>query len=110
MLDHDLVIKFIAFLGFLYFIAPFIIVSIWRKRPRKTLVIALLVALLPAAIGLVTGLIKTFQAIAIYGSGDPQLVAGGIAESIVYFVLAGFFWVPILFLYQWLTRKFIFKL
>ena len=38
-------------------------------------------------------IIKTFQALAIYGSGDPQLMAGGISEAIVTGMMSiGFLW------------------
>ena len=34
-------------------------------------------------LGTVTGMIKTFQAITLFGTGDPKLMAGGISEALV---------------------------
>ena len=34
-------------------------------------------------LGTVTGMIKTFQVITLFGAGDPKLMAGGIAEALV---------------------------
>jgi len=41
------------------------------------------IAPLLGLLGTVTGMIKTFQAMMIYGTGDPQLMAGGISEALV---------------------------
>ena len=38
-------------------------------------------------LGTVTGMIKTFQAITLYGTGDPKLMAGGISQALVTTVL-----------------------
>ena len=45
------------------------------------------VAPLMGLLGTVTGMIKTFQAITLYGSGDPKLMAGGISQALVTTVL-----------------------
>ncbi|MBY0400508.1 MotA/TolQ/ExbB proton channel family protein [Myxococcota bacterium] len=34
-------------------------------------------------LGTVTGMIKTFQAITLFGAGDPRMMAGGISEALV---------------------------
>ena len=34
-------------------------------------------------LGTVTGMINTFQAITLFGTGDPKLMAGGISEALV---------------------------
>ena len=34
-------------------------------------------------LGTVTGMIRTFQAITLFGTGDPKLMAGGISEALV---------------------------
>ena len=48
-----------------------------------------LVAICPllGLLGTVTGMIKTFQAITLYGTGDPKLMAGGISQALVTTVL-----------------------
>ena len=45
------------------------------------------VAPLMGLLGTVTGMIKTFQAITLYGTGDPKLMAGGISQALVTTVL-----------------------
>ena len=45
------------------------------------------VAPLMGLLGTVTGMIKTFQAITLYGAGDPKLMAGGISQALVTTVL-----------------------
>ncbi|KIX15875.1 MotA/TolQ/ExbB proton channel family protein [Dethiosulfatarculus sandiegensis] len=41
------------------------------------------VAPLLGLLGTVTGMIKTFQVITVFGTGDPRLMAGGISEALV---------------------------
>lgn len=41
------------------------------------------VAPLMGLLGTVTGMIKTFQAITLFGAGDPRMMAGGISEALV---------------------------
>ena len=43
--------------------------------------IALIVALLIPFLGFITGLIKTYQAMMIYGKSDPQLISGWYRRS-----------------------------
>ena len=38
-------------------------------------------------LGTVTGMINTFQAITLFGTGDPKLMAGGISQALVTTVL-----------------------
>ncbi len=45
------------------------------------------VAPLMGLLGTVTGMIQTFQAITLYGTGDPKLMAGGISQALVTTVL-----------------------
>ena len=45
------------------------------------------VAPLMGLLGTVTGMINTFQAITLYGTGDPKLMAGGISQALVTTVL-----------------------
>ena len=41
------------------------------------------VAPLMGLLGTVTGMIQTFQAITLFGAGDPKMMAGGISEALV---------------------------
>ena len=77
---------------------PCLIVGFWKKRPVWAFIIATIVLF----ITLVTpGLITTFQAMAIYGEGDPHLMAGGISQTIVEALLFMIVCVPTLFIFQW---------
>jgi biopolymer transport protein ExbB len=50
---------------------------IWLVR------IVSVVAPLMGLLGTVTGMIKTFQSITLFGAGDPRMMAGGISEALV---------------------------
>jgi len=52
-------------------------VAIWLVR------IVSVVAPLMGLLGTVTGMIKTFQSITLFGAGDPRMMAGGISEALV---------------------------
>jgi biopolymer transport protein ExbB len=45
------------------------------------------VAPLMGLLGTVTGMIKTFQVITLYGAGDPKMMAGGISQALMTTVL-----------------------
>ncbi|WP_240724626.1 MotA/TolQ/ExbB proton channel family protein [Halomonas borealis] len=55
------------------------------------------VAPLLGLLGTVTGMIVTFQSITVFGTGDPQLMAGGISQALVTTVLGLITAVPLLF-------------
>ena len=57
------------------------------------------VAPLLGLLGTVTGMILTFQAITLYGTGDPKLMAGGISQALVTTVLGLVVAIPILLLH-----------
>ncbi len=66
--------------------------AILHERPQiekgaSTLKIIAMVAPLLGLLGTVVGMIMTFQAITIYGAGDPQTMAGGISSALVTTVL-----------------------
>ncbi len=63
------------------------------------------VAPLLGLLGTVTGMIVTFQAITVYGTGDPQLMAGGISQALVTTVLGLVTAVPLLFAHTALTSR-----
>jgi len=66
---------------------------------RGNSLIKLLAAIAPllGLLGTVTGMILTFQAISLFGSGDPKLMAGGISQALVTTVLGLVVAIPLLF-------------
>ena len=64
-------------------------------------VIATCVALCPllGLLGTVTGMILTFQAITLFGTGDPKLMAGGISQALITTVLGLVVAIPLLLLH-----------
>jgi len=62
------------------------------------------VAPLLGLLGTVTGMIQTFQAITLYGAGDPQTMAGGISQALVTTVLGLCVAIPTVFLH-WLASS-----
>lgn len=66
--------------------------AILRESPKLSrgvmwLKIISVVAPLLGLLGTVTGMIVTFQAITLFGTGDPKLMAGGISQALVTTVL-----------------------
>jgi biopolymer transport protein ExbB len=57
------------------------------SRGLLFLKIIAVVAPLMGLLGTVTGMINTFQAITLFGTGDPKLMAGGISQALVTTVL-----------------------
>ncbi len=57
------------------------------------------VAPLLGLLGTVIGMINTFQAITLFGTGDPQLMAGGISEALITTVLGLIAAIPLLLLH-----------
>lgn len=51
-------------------------------------------------LGTVIGMIATFQAITLFGTGDPKLMAGGISQALITTVLGLVVAIPLLFLYS----------
>jgi biopolymer transport protein ExbB len=79
-----------------------------QARLERVLPFLKLVAAIAPMLGLlgtVTGMIKTFQAIALHGSGDPKLMSGGISEALVTTVEGLVTAIPILLLHSLLTGK-----
>ena len=56
-------------------------------------------------LGTVTGMIIVFQAITIYGAGDPKAMAGGISSALVTTVLGLLVAIPVLLLHTLLHSK-----
>jgi len=66
---------------------------------RGNAIIKLLAAISPllGLLGTVTGMILTFQAISLFGTSDPKLMAGGISQALVTTVLGLMVAIPLLF-------------
>ncbi|WP_394694149.1 MotA/TolQ/ExbB proton channel family protein [Hyphobacterium sp.] len=58
------------------------------------------IAPLLGLLGTVTGMIKTFTQITLFGTGDPRIMAGGISEALVTTVLGLVSAIPLLFLHS----------
>ncbi|QDF28003.1 MotA/TolQ/ExbB proton channel family protein [Halarcobacter anaerophilus] len=56
-------------------------------------------------LGTVTGMIATFQAITLFGTGDPKLMAGGISTALITTVLGLVAAIPLLFSYTYISSK-----
>jgi len=56
-------------------------------------------------IGTVTGMISTFHAITIFGSGDPRMMAGGISEALTTTMLGLTVAVPVMLVNTLLNRR-----
>jgi len=59
-----------------------------------------IVAPLLGLLGTVTGMIRTFQAIQLFGTGDPKMMAGGISEALVTTMLGLIVAVPLVLLHS----------
>ncbi len=57
------------------------------------------VAPLMGLLGTVTGMIRTFQAITLFGTGDPKMMAGGISEALVTTMLGLWVAIPLVLLH-----------
>jgi biopolymer transport protein ExbB len=78
--------------------------AIMRETPKLQrfllfLKIISVVAPLMGLLGTVTGMIQTFQAITLFGTGDPTLMAGGISQALVTTVLGLTVAIPIVLLH-----------
>jgi biopolymer transport protein ExbB len=56
-------------------------------------------------LGTVTGMIKTFQSITLFGAGDPKMMAGGISEALVTTMLGLITAIPLVLLYDTLSNS-----
>lgn len=81
--------------------------AILRESPKLNswvmfIKIIAVVAPLLGLLGTVTGMIQTFQAITLFGAGDPQTMAGGISQALVTTVLGLVVAIPTVFMH-WLV-------
>jgi len=84
--------------------------AILRETPKLNAMLPLLkiiavVAPLLGLLGTVTGMIVTFQAITLYGAGDPKLMAGGISTALVTTVLGLTVAIPMVFLHTLVSSR-----
>lgn len=84
--------------------------AILREIPvldRGNALIKLLAAVAPllGLLGTVTGMIVTFQAITLFGTSDPKLMAGGISQALVTTVLGLTVAIPLLFLHATVAAR-----
>ena len=77
--------------------------AIERWLPLLKIIAA--VAPLLGLLGTVTGMIVTFQAITLFGTGDPKLMAGGISQALVTTVLGLVVAIPMVFLHSVLAAR-----
>ncbi len=83
--------------------------AILRESPKLNawimfIKIIAVVAPLLGLLGTVTGMIQTFQAITLFGAGDPQTMAGGISQALVTTVLGLVVAIPTVFLH-WMASS-----
>ena len=84
--------------------------AVLREIPRlnrgQTL-LKLLAAVTPllGLLGTVTGMIVTFQAISLFGTGDPRLMADGISQALMTTILGLGASIPLLFLHSGLLSR-----
>ena len=79
--------------------------AILRETPKlefglNFLKLAAGVAPLLGLLGTVTGMIRTFTQITLFGTGDPQIMAGGISEALVTTVSGLIAAIPLLFIHS----------
>lgn len=84
--------------------------AILRETPRLTRgegLIKLLAGIAPllGLLGTVVGMIVTFQAISLFGTGDPKLMANGISQALVTTALGLIVAIPLLFLHTWVASR-----
>ena len=84
--------------------------AVLKETPALTrglLFLKVIAAVAPLAglLGTVTGMIKTFQVITLYGAGDPQLMAGGISQALMTTVLGLCVAIPMILLHTYLNGR-----
>jgi biopolymer transport protein ExbB len=75
------------------------------QRGLSALRILAMIAPLLGLLGTVTGLIATFQAITLFGTGDPKLMAGGISQALVTTVLGLIVAIPLILIHAGLHGR-----
>ena len=75
------------------------------ERSISSIKLLAAVAPLLGLLGTVVGMIGTFQAITLFGTGDPKLMAGGISQALVTTMLGLIAAVPLLFMHNQLDTR-----
>ncbi len=75
------------------------------RRGLGTLSLLAAIAPLLGLLGTVTGIIDTFQAITLFGTGDPRVMSGGISQALVTTVMGLVAAIPLLLLHSFLSTK-----
>jgi len=75
------------------------------KRGLPIVKVLAAVAPLMGLLGTVTGMIGTFQAITLFGTGDPKLMAGGISQALITTVLGLCAAIPLLLTHSVINSK-----
>jgi biopolymer transport protein ExbB len=84
--------------------------AIMRETPKleamqSTIKVFAAIAPLMGLLGTVVGMIRTFQTITLFGTGDPKLMAGGISQALVTTVEGLIVAIPLVFLHSVLTAN-----
>jgi biopolymer transport protein ExbB len=84
--------------------------AVFKETPKLTrsllfIKIISVVAPLLGLLGTVTGMIVTFQAITLFGTGDPKLMAGGISQALVTTVLGLTVAIPMVLLHTLISGR-----
>ncbi len=84
--------------------------AVLKEKPAiesmlQTIKIISMIAPLLGLLGTVTGMIVVFQAITIYGAGDPKAMAGGISGALVTTVMGLIVAIPMVLIHTFLNGK-----
>lgn len=84
--------------------------AIMKELPRlerflSTISVLAAVAPLLGLLGTVSGMINTFHAITLHGTGDPRMLSSGISEALITTELGLMVAVPVLLLHHFLERR-----
>jgi len=84
--------------------------AILREAPRLErwqgwIKVLAAIAPLLGLLGTVVGMIRTFQAITLFGTGDPKLMAGGISQALVTTVLGLIVAIPLVLLHSLVSSR-----
>ncbi len=75
------------------------------ERHLSMLAVGAAVSPLLGLLGTVTGMIRTFNQIAIHGTGNPRLLSGGISEALITTEAGLMVAIPLLLLHAFLSRR-----
>ncbi len=75
------------------------------ERGLSLLKVFAVIAPLLGLLGTVTGMLETFQAITLFGTGDPKLMAGGISHALVTTAMGLMVAIPILLLHTYVLSQ-----